>query len=73
MASARSPPMGSHAAAVLRWVMALHKALAYDGLLLIDVPVYYGVNPLGGMSVFGRWNVGNWCEQTQALRHSLGL
>jgi 3D-(3,5/4)-trihydroxycyclohexane-1,2-dione acylhydrolase (decyclizing) len=54
-------------------IFALDKALVYNGLSLIHVPVYYGVNPLGGMGVFGRWNVGNWCEDTQALRHSLGL
>jgi 3D-(3,5/4)-trihydroxycyclohexane-1,2-dione acylhydrolase (decyclizing) len=52
---------------------ALDKARAYDGLSLIHVPVYYGPDPLGGMGVFGRWNVGNWCEETQALRHNLGL
>ena len=36
-------------------------------------PVYFGPDPLGGMGVFGRWNVGNWCEATQALRHTIGL
>ena len=30
-------------------------------------------DPLGGMGVFGRWNVGNWCESPQALRHDIGL
>ncbi len=52
---------------------ALDKAYAYDGLALIHVPVYYGDNELGGMGVFGRWNVGNWCRETQSLRHKLGL
>lgn len=52
---------------------ALERARAHDGLALIHLPVYYGDNPLGGMGVFGRWNVGNWCEETQALRHSIGL
>ncbi len=52
---------------------ALDKARAHDGLSLIHVPVYYGPDPLGGMGVFGRWNVGNWCEATQALRHEIGL
>ena len=52
---------------------ALDKAYAYDGLSLIHVPVYAGDNELGGMGVFGRWNVGNWCESTQALRHEIGL
>jgi 3D-(3,5/4)-trihydroxycyclohexane-1,2-dione acylhydrolase (decyclizing) len=52
---------------------ALKKAREHDGLSLIHVPVYWGDDPLGGMGVFGRWNVGNWCEDTQALRHKIGL
>ena len=52
---------------------ALDKARAYEGLSMIHVPVYYGPDPIGGMGVFGRWNVGNWCEDTQALRHRRGL
>ncbi|MFH1539984.1 MAG: thiamine pyrophosphate-dependent enzyme [bacterium] len=52
---------------------ALEKARAYDGLSLIHVPVYYGPDPLGGLGAFGRWNVGNWVADTQALRHKLGL
>lgn len=52
---------------------ALNSALAHDGLSLIHVPSYCGPDPLGGMGVFGRWNVGNWCEATQALRHDIGL
>jgi len=52
---------------------ALDEAYAYDGLSLIHVPVYFGDDELGGMGVYGRWNVGNWCEGTQALRHDLGL
>jgi len=54
-------------------VAALDRALAHDGLSLIHVPVYFGPDPLGGMGVFGRWNVGNWCQDTQALRHKIGL
>jgi len=54
-------------------VSALDQALAHQGLSLIHVPVYYGDDPLGGMGVFGRWNVGNWVEDTQALRHKIGL
>ena len=54
-------------------LVALNKAFVYNGLSLIHVPVYFGPDPLGGMGVFGRWNVGNWCEDTQALRHGLGL
>ncbi|MFA5064384.1 MAG: thiamine pyrophosphate-dependent enzyme [Dehalococcoidia bacterium] len=52
---------------------ALDRAYEYDGLSLIYVPVYFGENELGGMGVYGRWNVGNWCESTQALRHDIGL
>ena len=54
-------------------VSALEKAKKHDGLSLIHVPVYWGLDPLGGMGVFGRWNVGNWCEDTQAMRHKIGL
>ncbi len=52
---------------------ALNQARAYPGLSLIHIPVYYGPDELGGMGVFGRWNVGNWSEATQALRHEIGL
>jgi len=52
---------------------ALEEARAYRGLSLIHVPVYFGPDPLGGMGVFGRWNVGNWCEDVQRLRHEIGL
>jgi 3D-(3,5/4)-trihydroxycyclohexane-1,2-dione acylhydrolase (decyclizing) len=52
---------------------ALDRAFDYDGLSLIHVPVYSGPDPLGGLGVFGRWNVGNWCEDTQSLRHTIGL
>ncbi len=54
-------------------VEALDNAKAHAGLSLVHVPVYWGPDPLGGMGVFGRWNVGNWCGDTQALRHKLGL
>ncbi len=52
---------------------ALDRARSHDGLSLIHVPVYYGPDPLGGLGAFGRWNVGNWCTDTQALRHKIGL
>jgi 3D-(3,5/4)-trihydroxycyclohexane-1,2-dione acylhydrolase (decyclizing) len=52
---------------------ALDRAYAHDGLSLVHVPVYFGDNELGGMGVFGRWNVGNSCESTQSLRHDIGL
>ena len=54
-------------------ISALDQAFNYPGLSLIHVPVYYGPDTLGGMGVFGRWNVGNWVGDTQALRHKIGL
>jgi 3D-(3,5/4)-trihydroxycyclohexane-1,2-dione acylhydrolase (decyclizing) len=54
-------------------VKALDAARRHDGLSLIHVPVYWGSDPLGSMGVFGRWNVGNWCEETQEFRHEIGL
>jgi 3D-(3,5/4)-trihydroxycyclohexane-1,2-dione acylhydrolase (decyclizing) len=52
---------------------ALELAGRHPGLALIHLPVYYGPDDLGGMGVFGRWNVGAWVEETQALRHTIGL
>ncbi len=52
---------------------ALDEAKAFDGLSLIHVPVYFGENELGGMGAYGRWNVGNWVENTQKIRHDIGL
>jgi 3D-(3,5/4)-trihydroxycyclohexane-1,2-dione acylhydrolase (decyclizing) len=52
---------------------ALERAGKHTGLSLIHVPVYYGPDPLGGMGVYGRWNVGNWSEDVQKLRHEIGL
>ncbi|MBN2148745.1 MAG: thiamine pyrophosphate-binding protein [Anaerolineales bacterium] len=52
---------------------ALEKAGKHPGLSLIHLPVYFGPHPLGGMGVYGRWNVGNWCEDVQKIRHEIGL
>lgn len=52
---------------------ALEQAGNHPGLSLIHLPVYYGPDPQGGMGVYGRWNVGNWCEDVQKLRHEIGL
>jgi 3D-(3,5/4)-trihydroxycyclohexane-1,2-dione acylhydrolase (decyclizing) len=52
---------------------ALEQAGKHTGLTLIHVPVYFGPDPLGGMGVYGRWNVGNWSEDVQVLRHAIGL
>lgn len=51
----------------------LNQAKTHEGLSLIHLPVYCGENPLGGLGAFGRWNVGNWCEDVQTLRHRIGL
>lgn len=53
--------------------IALDQAGKHPGLTLIHVPVYFGSDPLGGMGVYGRWNVGNWSEDVQKLRHAIGL
>jgi 3D-(3,5/4)-trihydroxycyclohexane-1,2-dione acylhydrolase (decyclizing) len=52
---------------------ALEQAGHHTGLSFIHMPVYFGSNLLGGMGVYGRWNVGNWSEDVQALRHEIGL
>jgi 3D-(3,5/4)-trihydroxycyclohexane-1,2-dione acylhydrolase (decyclizing) len=52
---------------------ALEQAGQHPGLSLIHVPVYFGPDPLGGMGVYGRWNVGPWCDDVQSLRHQIGL
>jgi 3D-(3,5/4)-trihydroxycyclohexane-1,2-dione acylhydrolase (decyclizing) len=49
---------------------ALERAHAHDGLSLIHVPVYWGDDPRGGMGVYGRWNVGDWCDEVQERYHS---
>ncbi len=52
---------------------ALEKARAHPGLSIIHVPVYYGPDPGGSLPSYGRWNVGNWVESTQELRHEIGM
>jgi 3D-(3,5/4)-trihydroxycyclohexane-1,2-dione acylhydrolase (decyclizing) len=52
---------------------ALDQAGSHPGLTLIHLPVYAGADPMGGMGVYGRWNVGNWCADVQGLRHQIGL
>jgi len=52
---------------------SLKDAYAYQGISVIHVPVYYGDNELGGLGVFGNWNVGNWCEEVQKEKHCIGL
>jgi len=52
---------------------ALERAHEHDGLSLIHVPVYWGDDPRGGMGVYGRWNVGDRCEEVQSRYHSQPL
>ena len=52
---------------------ALEKAYAYDGLSVVTVPVYIGDDELGGLGVYGSWNVGNWCTEVQREHHRIGL
>jgi 3D-(3,5/4)-trihydroxycyclohexane-1,2-dione acylhydrolase (decyclizing) len=52
---------------------ALEKAHAHNGLSVVHVPVYWGSDPRGGMGVYGRWNVGSWCEDVQGRYHSQPL
>ena len=52
---------------------ALESAFKHKGLSLIHVPVYFGDHEMGGLGVYGRWNVGNWSKRVQALRHEIGL
>lgn len=46
---------------------ALEQAHRNPGLTVVHVPVYFGPDPDGGMGAHGRWNVGSWVEDTQAL------
>jgi hypothetical protein len=62
---------GGRDSAALR--AALTQVGEHDDLSIIDVPVYSGPDELGGMGVYGRWNVGNGCDETQAMRHEIGM
>jgi 3D-(3,5/4)-trihydroxycyclohexane-1,2-dione acylhydrolase (decyclizing) len=62
---------GGHSPDSLR--VAMTDALAYEGMAVIHVPVYYGPDELGGLGAYGDWNVGNWVTDTQRLRHEIGL
>ena len=52
---------------------ALDRVHAHGGVGLVHVPVYYGDDPQGSIEAFGRWNVGDWVSETQALRHTMSL
>lgn len=52
---------------------ALEEAYQHDGLSLIHIPVYYGRDDMGGLGAFGDWNVGNWCDNVQKMKHEIGF
>ena len=52
---------------------ALDQAYEHGGLSVVYVRCYFGPNELGGLGAYGRWNVGNWVEDCQGLRHDIGL
>lgn len=54
-------------------VAALDRVFEHGGVGLVHVPVYYGDDPQGSIEAFGRWNVGSWVSETQALRHRMSL
>ncbi|MCQ3806871.1 MAG: thiamine pyrophosphate-binding protein [Acidimicrobiaceae bacterium] len=62
---------GDGAASAL--VSALDGVYGAGGVGLVHVPVYYGTAPEGSVDSFGRWNVGPWVADTQALRHGIDL
>ncbi|MGO9307942.1 MAG: thiamine pyrophosphate-dependent enzyme [Spirochaetia bacterium] len=62
---------GGHSPEELR--RALDAAYAHKGLSVVHVPVYSGEDERGGLGVFGRWNVGNWCDAVQSEHHRIGL
>jgi 3D-(3,5/4)-trihydroxycyclohexane-1,2-dione acylhydrolase (decyclizing) len=44
---------------------ALATAHAHHGFAVVHVPVYGGNDPVGGLGVYGAWNVGNWVEAVE--------
>ena len=44
---------------------ALETAFAHRSLSVIHVPVYGGMEPVGGMGAYGDWNVGSWVEKME--------
>ena len=62
---------GGYSPAELR--AALQEASGYSGLSLIHLPVYWGDHELGGLGVYGEWNVGSRCEEVQREHHRIGL
>jgi 3D-(3,5/4)-trihydroxycyclohexane-1,2-dione acylhydrolase (decyclizing) len=62
VAGVKAVPGGDTAAELEK---ALAEAHAHAGLSVVHVPVYCGPDELGGLGAWGRWNVGNWCEDVQ--------
>ena len=52
---------------------AMEQAYGYEGLSLIHIPVCFSRDELAGLGSFGDWNVGNWCERVQKLKHEIGF
>jgi 3D-(3,5/4)-trihydroxycyclohexane-1,2-dione acylhydrolase (decyclizing) len=52
---------------------ALDDSATHEGLSLIHVPIYFGEDELGGFGSFGRWNVGPWVADTQAMRKEMKI
>lgn len=52
---------------------ALVKAVEWEGLSVIHVPVYWGEIEEGGMGAYGRWNVGPWVEKVEEIYQSQSL
>jgi 3D-(3,5/4)-trihydroxycyclohexane-1,2-dione acylhydrolase (decyclizing) len=44
---------------------ALERAFAHDGLSVVHVPVYGGLDPIGGLGAYGEWNVGSWVQEVE--------
>ncbi len=53
--------------------MALVDAHAHEGLAVIHVPVYGGSDPVGGLGVYGSWNVGNWVADVEERYTRTGI
>ena len=51
----------------------LDLAYKFEGLSLVHVPVYFGTEEMGGLGVFGDWNVGNNCAEVQRRKHEIGF
>ncbi len=46
---------------------ALAEAYEHDGLSLVHVPVFWGDADRNSLGAYGRWNVGPWVTEVEAL------